>query len=117
VEKRKLGPLLPVIDGILAADVTAAVKRRHTAKRIFERRRDEHGFAGGYTVVKDYVRISRARGRETFVPLVHPLGHAQVDFGEAVGLIGGVRQKVARGKPDNSFAHLAVSSTASRSVR
>ena len=35
----------------------------------FERLRDEHGFDGGYTVVKDYVRISRARGRETFVPL------------------------------------------------
>jgi hypothetical protein len=28
----------------------------------FQRLRDEHGFAGGYTVVKDYVRISRARG-------------------------------------------------------
>jgi hypothetical protein len=38
------------------------------------------------------VRIERARGRETFVPLAHPPGHAQVDFGEAVGVIGGVRQ-------------------------
>jgi hypothetical protein len=47
---------------------------------------DEHGFAGGYTVVKDYVRISRTRERETFVPLAHPPGHAQVDFGEAVRL-------------------------------
>ena len=94
VEKPKLGPLLPVIDGILEADWTAPAKQRHTAKRIFERLRDEHGFAGGYTVVKDYVRISRARGRETFVPLAHPPGHAQVDFGEAVGVIGGVRQKI-----------------------
>ena len=32
--------------------------------------------------------------RETFVPLSHPPGHAQVDFGEAVGMIGGVRQKI-----------------------
>ena len=62
VEKPKLGPLLPVIDTILDADRTAPAKQRHTAKRIFERLRDEHGFAGGYTVVKDYVRISRARG-------------------------------------------------------
>ncbi len=45
-------------------------------------------------MVKDYVRISRARGRETFVPLAHPPGHAQVDFGEATGVIGGVRQKI-----------------------
>ena len=93
-EKPKLGPLIPVIDAILEVDRTAPVKQRHTAKRIFERLRDEHGFAGGYTVVKDYVRIERSRGRETFVPLVHPPGHAQVDFGEAVGVIGGVRQKI-----------------------
>ncbi len=92
--KPKLGPLLPVIDAILEADRTAPVKQRHTAKRIFERLRDEHGFAGGYTVVKDHVRLCRARGRETFVPLSHPPGHAQVDFGEAVGVIGGVRQKI-----------------------
>jgi len=93
-EKPKLGPLLPVIDAILEADRTAPVKQRHTAKRIFERLRDEHGFAGGYTVVKDYVRIGRARGRETFVPLSHQPGHAQVDFGEAVAIVGGVRQKI-----------------------
>ncbi len=92
--KPKLGPLLPVIDAILEADRVAPVKQRHTAKRIFERLRDEHGFAGGYTVVKDHVRISRARGRETFVPLAHPPGHAQVDFGEAVAVIGGVRQTI-----------------------
>src|SRR5665647_2542796 len=92
--KPKLGPLIPVIEAILEADRIAPVKQRHTAKRIFERLRDEHGFAGGYTVVKDHVRIERARGRETFVPLAHPPGHAQVDFGEAVGVIGGVRQKI-----------------------
>lgn len=92
--KPKLGPLLPVIDAILEADQTAPVKQRHTAKRIFERLGDEHGLAGGYTVVKDHVRLCRARGRETFVPLAHPPGHAQVDFGEAIGVIGGVRQKI-----------------------
>jgi hypothetical protein len=42
-------------------------------------------------VVKDYVRICRARGRETFKPLVHPPGHGQVDFGEAVAIIHGVQ--------------------------
>ena len=92
--KPKLGPLLPVVDAILEADRAAPAKQRHTAKRIFERLRDEHGFAGGHTVVKDYVRVCRARGRETFVPLAHPPGHAQVDFGEAVAIIGGVRRKI-----------------------
>ncbi|WP_454888184.1 IS21/IS408/IS1162 family transposase [Sphingobium herbicidovorans] len=94
VAKPKLGPLLPVIDRILAEDRIAPVKQRHTAKRIFERLRDEHGYGGGYTVVKDYVRQCRARSRETFVPLVHPPGHAQVDFGEAVGVIGGVPRSI-----------------------
>ncbi len=45
-------------------------------------------------MVKYYVRICRARGRETFVPLAHPPGHGPVDFGEAVAVIGGVRQKI-----------------------
>ncbi len=54
-------------------------KQRHTAKRIHERLRAEHGFAGGYTIVKDCVRERRARVREVFVPLAHPPGHAQAD--------------------------------------
>ena len=33
--------------------------RRHTAKRIWDRLKAEHGFSGGYTVVKDYVRQAR----------------------------------------------------------
>ena len=93
-EKPKLGALIPVIDTILEADKTGPAKQQHTAKRIFERLRDEHGYKGGYTVVKDYVRRQKVRSRETFVPLAHPPGHAQVDFGEAVGVIGGVRQKI-----------------------
>ncbi len=52
------------------------------------------GFAAGYTVVKDYVRLARTRSREVFVPLAHPPGHAQVDFGECVAVIGGARMKL-----------------------
>jgi transposase len=91
VNEDALGPLTPVIDAILAADRSAPIKQRHTAKRIFERLRAEHGYAGGYTVVKDYVRLQRTRMKEAFVPLAHPPGHAQVDFGQCIGIIGGVR--------------------------
>jgi transposase len=93
-EKPKLGPLVPIIDAILEADKTAPPKQRHTAKRIFERLRIERDFLGGYTVAKDYLRLARARSREVFAPLAHPPGHAQVDFGECVGVIGGVRMKL-----------------------
>ena len=44
--------------------------------------------------MKDYVAGWRQRAREMFVPLAHPPGHAQVDFGEAIGIIGGVERKV-----------------------
>lgn len=94
VERPTLGPFLGVIDAILEADSQAPPKQRHTAKRIFERLKAEHGYGGGLTVVKDYVREQKVSARETFVPLAHPPGHAQVDFGECVGVIGGVRQKM-----------------------
>jgi transposase len=93
-ERPKLGPLVPVIDAILESDKTAPPKQRHTAKRIFERLRIEHAYGGGYTVVKDYVRLARTRSREVYVPLAHPPGQAQVDFGECIGVIGGVRMKL-----------------------
>jgi len=67
------------------------LKQRHTAKRIFERLRDEHGYAGGLTAVRDHVRIARGRLRETFILLAHPPGHAQVDVSEAVGVTVSVR--------------------------
>ena len=51
--KPKLDPFVPIIDGILKADREAPRQQRHTAKRIFERLRDEHGFAGGITIVTD----------------------------------------------------------------
>ena len=46
----KLAPFTGVIDGILEADRQVPRKQRHTAKRIFERLRDEHGFTGADTL-------------------------------------------------------------------
>ena len=39
------------------------------------------------------MREHRRQTREMFVPLSHPPGHAQCDFGEALVIIGGVEQK------------------------
>ena len=64
----RLAPFTGVIDAILEADRQVPRKQRHTAKRIFERLRDEHRFDGEYTTVKDYVRENRRRTQEMFVP-------------------------------------------------
>ena len=93
VLRPKLGPWLGIIDQILEDDKSQPKKQRHTAKRIRDRLKEEHGFGGGYTIVKDYVREARLRHKEVFVPLAHPPGDAQVDFGEALVAIGGVEQK------------------------
>jgi transposase len=93
IKRPKVGPWLGVIDAILNDDKPRPAKQRHTAKRIFERLKAEHGFTGGYTIVKDYVHTSRLCSQEMFVPLAHPAGEAQVDFGEAMVVIAGVERK------------------------
>jgi len=93
IKRPKLDPYVAQIDSWLAEDKTRPRKQRHTAKRIFERLRDECGFDGGYTIVKDYVRGAKRGSREMFVPLSHPPGHGQADFGEALVVIGGIKQK------------------------
>ena len=92
-KRPKLAPFTDIIDRILEEDRTVHRKQHHTAKRIFERLRAEHGFTGKETIVKDYVRERRLRRREMFVPLSHPPGHAQADFGEADAIIAGVKDR------------------------
>ena len=93
IKRPKLGPWLGVINAILEDDKQRPSKQRHTAKRIFERLREEHSFTGGYTIVKDYVRSAELHSREMFIPLTHAPGEAQADFGEALVVIAGVEQK------------------------
>ena len=93
--KPKLEPFLPIIHEILQQDREAPKKQRHTAWRILERLRAEHGFTGGYTIVKDAVRAWKQGHQEVFLPLTHPPGEAQVDFGEAIVKLAGQETKVA----------------------
>jgi transposase len=91
----KIEPVLPVIRAILDADQAAPKKQRHTAHRIWQRLRDEHGFTGGYTIVKDAVREMQVGRQEVFLPLSHPPGEAQMDFGFAEVTVQGVATPVA----------------------
>src|SRR5215831_2743289 len=69
-----LGSFHAVIDALLAEDEQAPPKQRHTARRIYERLRDEHGYPGGYDQVRRYVFKRRRDHRETFIPLAHDPG-------------------------------------------
>lgn len=82
--QRRSPILRPKLDGVVSTieywleeDLKVPRKQRHTAKRVFDRLRDECGFTGGYTIIKDYMRERDQRRQEVFVPLSHPPGHAQ----------------------------------------
>jgi transposase len=78
----------PVIDEMLAGDKLTWGKQRHTAKRVWERLRDEHHYGGQYSQVQRYVKAKRAQERIDaqaggFNLLEWPPASVQVDFGEA----------------------------------
>ena len=91
----KLDPYLPIIHEILQSNRKVHRKQRHTAQRIFERLRDEHDYQGGITIVQEAVRAWKEQSREVFLPLSHPPGEAQVNFGFAAVWLNGELTKVA----------------------
>jgi len=92
--KPKLGKFISIIEEILKADKKVHRKQRHTGKRIFERLRDEHGYTGKVSVVRDEIRRQKQATAEVFLPLSHPPGEAQFDFGEARAIYRGREIKV-----------------------
>ncbi|MBW1739474.1 MAG: IS21 family transposase [Deltaproteobacteria bacterium] len=92
-KKTKIGPYLNRIKEILEQDKTMPKKQRHTAHRIWQRLQAE-GFTGGYTIVKDAVREIKKTNKEVFMPLKHPPGEAQIDFGQAVVKMDGILRKI-----------------------
>lgn len=95
----KLGQFRAVIDGWLLADQGAPRKQRHTAKRIWQRLVDEHGADVAQSSVRQHVRLRKrelglAVG-EVFVPQVHaPGAEAEVDWGQAEVVLGGIAVRV-----------------------
>ena len=68
----------------------------YSAQQILQRLR-EAGFAGGATIVKDYVRQIRPRPREAFLTLQFaPAECAQVDWGEFGSIaVGSTRRRLS----------------------
>jgi transposase len=94
-KKPVLGPYLPILQRILEGDRHAPPKQRHTARRLYERLRDEHDYQGCPSIVRAAVASWKQTQAEVFVPLTHPPGEAQCDFGRAEVVIAGTRHKAA----------------------
>lgn len=78
-------PHAKIIDEWLMEDQKAPRKQRHTAKRIYDRLVVEEGFAGSDSSVRRYInkkRLSMQQAQEGYLPIAHPCGYAQCDFGE-----------------------------------
>ena len=83
----------------LAQDLLAPRKQRHTARRVWQRLRDEHGAQLAESTVRGVVGRIRAEIAATtrVVPIgqEHPAGEeAEVDFGEFMAWIDGVYMKL-----------------------
>lgn len=91
----KIAPYLSFIEGYLSENKSLPAKQQHNSKRIFERLRDEQNYPFSYRTVCKVVAQLRTVGKPLFIPLFHPRGQAQFDFGFAYAEIGGVRQQVA----------------------
>lgn len=96
-----IDPYLPVIEQWLAEDRANWRKQRHTATRIWERLRDEHGAEVSLsTVTRAVARPGRgfaAERDEAFMDLVWHPGEAQAEFRR------GRRAVARRGAADASF--------------
>jgi transposase len=90
-----LGAVVPLIHPILDDDRHAPPKHRHSARRIYERRRDEPAYQGCASIVRAAGAAYKRSQQEVFGPRLPPPGEAQCDFGRAEVVVAGVRHPAA----------------------
>ena len=96
--EKMLDAYRPVIEGYLDEDERGWRKQRHTARRIWQRLRDEHGVACSESTVRHYVhdlKVQRRGVAESYLDLVWSPGEAQADFGEADFAIVGASRRMS----------------------
>jgi transposase len=89
----KIDPFRARIQQMLEHNRHGHKKQYYTANRIWQILQRE-GFTGGYTIVKEAVRQIKRTSKEVFMPLRHPPGEAQVDFGHALVKMAGILRKI-----------------------
>jgi transposase len=94
-DKPMIGPYLPIITQWLQEDRQRPSKQRHTAKRIYDRLKDEYGFTGGERTVRREVSLLKEKVPDSHVPQTYrPADGATFDFGEAQVVMDGTERKV-----------------------
>lgn len=96
--KSKVDPYRPIIERWLDEDLLTWKKQRHTARRIWQRLRDEYGFDGSETTVARFVRSIKDERRapaDQFLDLVWTPGEAQADFGELDLYLNSVKRRLS----------------------
>ena len=96
--KSKVDPYRPIIERWLDEDLLTWKKQRHTARRIWQRLRDEYGFDGSETTVARFVRGIKDERRapaDQFLDLVWTPGEAQADFGELDLYLNSVKRRLS----------------------
>jgi len=88
--------VIEFIEQCLKEDENALDRRqKHTAKRIYDRLRQEKGFRGGESTIRRVVRELKAKPSKVYVPLSFSPGEAiQVDWGTATVIMAGQRTEV-----------------------
>jgi len=90
-----LGPYQAIIDGWLAEDRQQQKKQRHTSRRVFNRLVSEHGFTGGESTIRRYIRQRKIElgldvSCQVFIPCEPDSGReAEIDWGMATAIIAG----------------------------
>jgi transposase len=76
---------ISIVDEWLEQDEREPRKQRHTITKVYNRLKKEHSYTGSYNSVKRYYNYKKAemkKYKESFLPLAHPPGSVQVDFGD-----------------------------------
>lgn len=94
-----LDKYLAVIDGWLMGDKDKPKKQSHTARRVYNRLVEEHGYKGSEPTVRRYVRFAKmALGIDTpyvFIPCDPEAGHeGEADWGTATAILAGEEIRV-----------------------
>jgi transposase len=85
---------IPIIDSWLEQDKAQHKKQRHTAVRIYNRLKQEHGYCGGESTVRYYVHTAKVRlgmvKSQAVIPLDPLIGiEAEIDWGTVLAVIDG----------------------------